>query len=47
MLGEFASVIVKLLGPLSTNRLDWQMSNDVPEIAVSGAVGTFIVDPVP
>ena len=33
------TVIVKALGELSTKVLDWQVSNDVPDMAVSGAVG--------
>jgi hypothetical protein len=29
---------------LSLKRLDWQVSKDVPDIAVKGDVGTLIVD---
>ena len=32
-------VIATALGELSTNVLDWHVSREVPEIAVSGAVG--------
>jgi len=43
-LGEPLTVIVYALLELSTNRFDWQVSNEVFVIAVKGVVGTVMFD---